>query len=111
MAFYKIYAGLGGGFGGAVYECTEEHPIVESAEDAAYQYACDIYWSQEGSGINDYSDFLIEAKLEIDENDFEDKDEYRQELEEWVTMAQNEDMESWLDYWVILTNDKDDNDE
>ena len=103
MPFYKIYAGLGGGFGGAHYECTEEHDNEKSAVAFAYTLACDIYWMYEGSGIDSFEDFLIEAESEVEEDDFDDFDDYKDALEEWADQAQLNDMEIWLDYWVEET--------
>ena len=82
---WAIFAGLGGGFGGAnflevVKDCTRE-----DAEQLAYQSAIQEYESYEGlHGLR-----TVDEIMEEDELDEESAEETR-----------NEEMESWLDYWV-----------
>lgn len=81
---WKIYAGLGGGFGGAHYKetisCTKEE-----AEDYAYQAAIEEYESHEGShGLRTLEEIMEEEGYDEEE---------AQEL-------YNDERESWLDYYV-----------
>ena len=83
-AKWKIYAGLGGGFGGARFVKTF-FGTKERAESEAYQAAIEEYESYEGlHGLR-----TIE---EIMEDDNVDEDEAR--------VIYNDEMESWLDYYV-----------
>lgn len=112
MPFYKIYAGLGGGFGGASYQLTDEYESYESAMEHAYQLACDSYEMQEGSGCDGWEDFLAEAESEVCMSDFnDDEEEYQQAIEEYAAQASEEARESWVDYHVVETDRLDDVDE
>ena len=93
MARFKVYAGLGGGFGGAtfqgIYDC-------ESASDACsigYELACEEYESYAGlHGLDDYQDIVDNPKaygLEEGESD-----------EDILWDAYDNVREGWLDYWV-----------
>ena len=54
MPKYKIFAGLGGGFGGATYITTIDNVEKSDAELEAYEKACNIYYNYGG-----YMDYLI----------------------------------------------------
>lgn len=45
---YKIYAGLGGGFGGATYQMTEDYASIDEALEDAYNLSVEEYQSYEG---------------------------------------------------------------
>lgn len=45
---YKIYAGLGGSFGGATYQYIDDFSTEEDALDTAYLLAVQEYESYEG---------------------------------------------------------------
>ena len=97
MGYYKIYAGLGGGFGGANYIDTIEFEDEEDAYDYAYKEACEQYYSYEGyQGLFDRKDAL-------EENPYLTDDE--------LTEMEDEDRENWIDYYVIETNSLDDSNE
>lgn len=88
---FEIYAGLGGGFGGANYVETIEANTREEAEEYARQCAIDDYESYEGShGIlsrdNVFED-LIESFGE-------------EPLEEDVDLRYMEEVEGWITYYV-----------
>ena len=102
MPQYRIYAGLGGGFGGANYQETDDFKTKEEAEARAYEIACECYESQQGSGINSWGDFMEEAELDVgfDEDEISDE-EYNQAVEAYATDLENDDRESWIDYYVI----------
>lgn len=87
---YNIYAGLGGGFGGASYIGT----MQDTSEDEAYKYAfeeaCNIYDSYAGyNGIRSIEDIMNEE--EVDENEAEE--------------IYIDERESWIDYYAVLTEE------
>ena len=83
---WRIYAGLGGGFGGAYYQFNEITD-KDTAESIAFEQACEIYDSYGGMhGLFNYKD----AKEE-------DPELTEEELDEMY----NEDRESWIDYYVV----------
>jgi hypothetical protein len=88
---FEIYAGLGGGFGGANYVETIEANTREEAEEYARQCAIDDYESYEGShGIlsrDDVFEDLIESFGE-------------EPLEEDVDLRYMEEVEGWITYYV-----------
>lgn len=105
MAKYNIYAGLGGGFGGANYCTTEEFATLEEAEQYAYQQAVDEYESYEGMhGLRSWEEVKEDycEEFNVEEEDFHNGDysaideEYQQEVE------------GWIDYRAVLASeDKD----
>ncbi|WP_091020628.1 MULTISPECIES: hypothetical protein [Paenibacillus] len=87
MQSFKIYAGLGGGFGGANYECTEQFNNEGEAEKFAWSKACEHYESYAGSnGLRSIEDITEEE--EVGEEEAEE--------------IYNEERENWLDYYVKL---------
>ena len=101
MAWYKIYAGLGGGFGGANYEGTHEFDTQDEALKYAYHAAVECYQSYEGNyGVLDWEE-CKEACIESGWNyDDDTVDDYY--LEE---------IESWIDYYVDSAEGPDDTEE
>lgn len=94
MAWYKIYAGLGGSFGGSRYHGTYEYDNLEEAINDAYCLAEEEYQSYEGNhGILSWEDCYEDLKDSgfIDENMTDDEiediiaDHYAQEIERWIT--------------------------
>ena len=82
---WKIYSGLGGGFGGAHYIRTFTG-TKEQAEKEAYYAAIEEYDSYEGlHGLRTVDDIM-------EEDGIEDYDEAQQ--------VYNDERESWLDYYV-----------
>lgn len=95
LKYWKIYAGLNGGFGGATYQFTTEEPMtMDEAETLAYEEACTYY----DSHSNDNSLFNYEEALE------ENPEATEEELDEMY----QEDLESWVDYWVEEATGPDD---
>ena len=93
MAQYKVYAGLGGGFGGAKYIETVEAANEEEAANIAYEYAVEEYESYEGlHGLVSYGDI-------VDNPEKYGLDEYCQD-EEYLWEAYEEERSTWLDYYV-----------
>lgn len=90
--FFKIYARLAGGFGGATYYKTEEYDSVHEAEVDAYELAVAEYESYEGShGIisrDDIRENLDDYGLESGASEAEIEEAYKEEVE------------SWIDYWI-----------
>ena len=93
MGYYKIYAGLGGGFGGAEYLWTDEYTSEDEAVECAYNQACELYY--------DYQEFNREIALEDNPSLTEDE----------LSEMESEDLETWVDYYVIETDSIDDEDE
>ena len=93
MAQYKVYAGLGGGFGGAKYIETVEAANEEEASQIAYEYAVEEYESYEGlHGLASYGDV-------VDNPEEYGLDEDCQN-EEYLWEAYEEERSTWLDYYV-----------
>jgi hypothetical protein len=92
MAKYRIYAGLSGSFGGAVYQGTFDCPSQEEANWKAYDIAVEEYESYGGShGLMDreacYEDLLDSGWLDGKSNEEIDNlvdDRYREEIEGWI---------------------------
>lgn len=88
---FEIYAGLGGGFGGASYIETIEANTREKAEEYARQCAIDDYESYEGShGILSRDDVFEDLIESFDE----------EPLEEDVDLKYMEEVEGWITYYV-----------
>lgn len=99
MKKFNIYAGLGGGFGGAEFIETIEAKDKQEAEDYARQCAVESYESYEGChGILNRDD-VFEDLLESFEEDPSEED---------VELHYMEEVESWITYYVEeVTNEKD----
>lgn len=98
MEKYNIYAGLGGSFGGAQYQYTIEAENREEAENIAYNEAVEIYQNFEGTyGIMDWNNCAI--SLEIDP--CTEDDSLIAEVDDYY----NNEVEEWINYYVILTSD------
>lgn len=100
---FNIYAGLGGGFGGARYMGTIDCENENAASDYAYELARDEYNLYEGMyGLFDPGDAYDNPE------DYGLSDEPTEdEIEELVL----EDMENWIDYKVIPANEDENIDE
>ena len=100
MNRYKIYAGLGGGFGGKSFQGIYEFKNDADAEQAAYTLAVEEYESYAGChGLLDYEgayEDLLESGLIDPEEMSED------EINDAVETHYTEYMESWLDYEAKL---------
>jgi hypothetical protein len=96
MPFYKIYFGLGGGYGGARYDSTEEFDNEEEAEEYAYERACETFESYNGLyGLQTVEEIMKEEGVD---------EEYAEEM--W-----NEQRDNWVDYRVKLATGPDDTDD
>ena len=98
---YNIYSGLGGGFDGASYQYTTLCESAEDAEKEAYESAVEEYQSYEGfNSIPTWSD-SVDAAMEENPGVPED------ELHEIADEIYNSIMEEWIEYYCILTEDDD----
>ena len=86
----RIYAGLGGRFGGATYQMTEDYASIDEALEDVYNLSVEEYQSYEGChGIMSWEDYREDLK----ESDFDYDDES-------VDSYYQEELESWLSYYV-----------
>ena len=86
MKKFKIYAGLGGGFGGATYSYTDEFESEDEASKAAWESAIESYEGYCGlHGLREVGDIMEEDKVDEDE----------------AIEIYNEERETWLDYYVV----------
>ena len=96
MDKYNIYAGLEGSFGGANYKFTIEANSLEEATDIAYQAAVEEYEEYEGFyGLKTWIDCAEELGVDIEEEENSDD----------VNDLYNEEIESWIEYYAILTSE------
>ena len=96
---YNIYAGLGGGFGGAKYQYTGLYDNEDDAFIDAYTAASEEYESYGGyHGLLTY-----EEALETAMNDNPGKSE--EELQEYIDELFEEDKENWIEYYAVLTSE------
>lgn len=107
MPKYRIFAGLGGGFGGVqqceIAECTS----LKEATDLAYREACDQFDSQEGCGMDGWNEFMDEAIQYVSEEDFEDDESaYESALEDYARQLENDARESWIEYYAEEVTDE-----
>jgi len=90
MPKYKIFYGLGGGFGGASEQFINEYKNEEKAMEDAYYGACEEYENYSGyHGLRSIEDIIEQD--EVDEDEAEE--------------IFNEERESWLDYYVELVEE------
>ena len=87
---YKIYAGLGGGFGGANYITTEDNLTEDEAYQWAYEEACEIYESY-STNVQARGISQIMEEEDCDESDAED--------------YYNNERENWLSYYIEKVED------
>lgn len=102
MPKFNLYAGLGGGFGGYQYHCTEEYNSKEEAEEAARELAIEEYQSYEGM-------HSLDSESDIEEDYCEDNglssDELTDEDREAIWDAYVDNMEGWLSYLVTTVEE------
>lgn len=93
---YKIYAGLSGSFGGATYQMTEDYTSIDEALEDAYNLSVEEYQSCEGMyGIMSWED----CREDLKESGFDYDDES-------VDSCYQEELESWLSYYVEPAEDE-----
>lgn len=100
MSKYRIYAGLNGGFGGMVYQGTEEIESQQEATWRAYDIAWEEYESYGGNhGLLDRDavyDNLLESEM-IDPHS-----QSAAEIDQIVDDAYREQVESLIVYKAVL---------
>ena len=108
MAWFKIYAGLSGGFGGANYHGTYEYNSMDDAQEDAYQLALEEYQSYEGChGLMSYTD----CEEDLRYSGFIDEDMTDGEIDDTVYFHYLEEVESWISYYVLPATGPNDQDE
>ena len=101
MAWYKIYAGLSGGFGGSKYQGTYEFDNEGQAYEAAHQLAVEEFQSYEGlHGLLDYDD----CRQEVIDNLITDQGDspYQEDIDALADEYYKEEIESSIDYYIEL---------
>lgn len=86
MAKFKIFAGLGGGFGGAKFIEIEEHESRSEASKSAYEYSIEEYENYEGLHGLRTREEIMEAE-EIEDECIGDE-------------AYIEERDGWIEYYV-----------
>lgn len=115
MTKYNIYAGMGGGFGGPVYHCTDEFENKEAAEECARELAIEDYQSYEGyHGIRSWTecatDYLMDNGLIEDEDQAENYEFSDDEVED-INDIYSEEVEGWIVYEARLYDEDPDKEE
>ena len=87
MAWFKIYAGMGGSFGGAIYHGTYEYNDAQEASLEAYSLAVEDYEGYAGyygvlSRENCREDIIESFGYEPTDEEVEDR--YQEEIESWI---------------------------
>ena len=105
MERFHLYAGLGGGFGGAHYNQTIEAEDIDEAYECAYELAVEEYQSYEGfHGIMNWGDCYENAV----ESGFIDEESMTEaEIHEYIDDLYQEEIESWIEYYVIKDEGQD----
>lgn len=100
MTKFKIYAGLGGGFGGARFQCVEECVDKNAAEWYARELAREEYESYGGyHGLYTWDSMRQEIADEEYDGDIEQVDP------EDVDDRLMEEVEGWIVYKVVQVDD------
>jgi hypothetical protein len=87
MKQYRIFAGLGGSFGGAQEQGVLTFSDEDEAISAAYQEACQIYESYEGlHGLRTVREIMEEEECSM----------------EFAEDIYYEERQNWLNYYVEL---------
>lgn len=88
MAKFKLFAGMGGSFGGAQPCGVYEYDNLQQAEEAAYELAVEEYQSYEGlHGIPSYEDVrndYIETYGDEDPDEDLIQEYYEEEMSNWI---------------------------
>ena len=105
MERFHLYAGLGGGFGGAHYCETVEAENIDEACEFAYELAIEEYQSYEGyHGILSWAECYEDAM----ESGFIGEDTMTEaEIHEYIDDMYQEEIESWIEYYAIKDEGQD----
>lgn len=99
MRKFAIFAGLGGGFGGPSFHGVFEYKDEAEAERDAYLKAEEEYQSYEGSnGIMSWEDCYEDA---VESGFIDEESMTENEIHEYVNNLYQEEIESWIEYYVI----------
>lgn len=110
MPYFKIYAGLGGGFGGATHRYTDEFENLDDANEAAYAEGCSIYEGMhKGTSLISYEQAREQALSNWEDCDLNDS-ENLEELENIIDEIIQEDMDHWIACWAEETESPKDDD-
>ena len=102
MARYNIYAGLGGGFGGANYIETAEFASEEDAMSAAEATAREVYESYSGlHGLFDADEYMEEQYPDFDALDVSEQNDIEVEMD----ALREEDFQAWAVFYVLEADD------
>lgn len=105
MERYHLYAGLGGGFGGAHYDRTVEAENIDEAYKFAYELAVEEYQSYEGChGIMSWDDCYEDA---IESDFIDEKTMAEDEITDYVNDMYQEEIEGWIEYYAIKDEGQD----
>ena len=105
MAWFKIFAGMGGSFGGPQYHGTYEYADIEEAIKDAYLKAEEEYQSYEGChGIMSPAD----VEEDLRNSGFIDDDMTDDEVADMIDYHYREEIESWISYYVQPATGPDD---
>lgn len=108
MAWFKIYAGMDGSFGGARYNGTYEYTNIDEATADAYRMAEEEYQSYEG-----YHGIMSPEDVEEDlrNSGFIEEDLTDSEVADMVDSYYREEIENWISYYALPATGPDDQDE
>lgn len=108
MPWFKIYAGMGGSFGGAKYQGTYEYIDIDEATADAYRMAEEEYQSYEG-----YHGIMSSEDVEEDLRDsgFIEDDMTDDEIADMIDYHYREEIESWISYYALPATGPNDQDE
>ena len=98
MAWFKIYAGMSGSFGGAQYQGTYEYTDIDEATADAYRMAEEEYQSYEGChGIMSPED----VEEDLRDSGFIEDDMTDDEVTDMIDYHYREEIESWISFYAL----------
>ena len=107
MAWFKIYAGMGGSFGGAQYQGTYEYADIDEATADAYRMAEEEYQSYEGChSIMSPED----VEKDLRDSGFIEDDMTDDEVADMIDYHYREEIESWISFYALPAAGPDDKD-
>ena len=99
MERFHLYAGLGGGFGGAHYCETIEAEDIDEAREFAYQLAIEEYQSYEGChGILSWAECYEDA---VESGFIDEESMTEDEIHDYIDERYQEEIEGWIEYYAI----------
>lgn len=105
MERFHLYAGLGGGFGGAHYCETIEAEDIDEAYEWAYGLAVEEYQSYEGlHGVMNWGDCYEDV---IESGFINEESMTKDEIHDYVDERYQEEIEGWIEYYAIKDEGQD----